>query len=90
MTINEFVEYTKENFTLENFKSIVNSKYEKKYIAVIKKMLETIPKKNLPIQIKTNKMNNEEGYIKIADNFERYFRNELLINFKRIVLACQG
>jgi hypothetical protein len=85
MTINQFVEYTKENFTLDDFKSIVNSKYEKKYIAVIKKMLETIPKKNMPIQIKTNKLNNEEGYIKTDDNFERYFRNELLTKFKMFI-----
>ena len=48
-------------------------------------MLETIPKKNMPIQIKTNKLNNEEGYIKTDDNFERYFRNELLTKFKMLI-----
>lgn len=85
MTINEFVEYTKKNFTVDDFKNVINLKYEKKYIAVIKKMLETISKKNMPIQIKTNKMNNEEGYIKIEENFEKYFRSELLTELKNLV-----
>ena len=84
-TIREFVDYTRENFTLENFKSIIIQKYEKKYITVIKKILETIPKKNMPIQIKTNKLNNEEGYIKTGDEFERYFRAELLDQFKCLI-----
>lgn len=85
MTYKEFINYTRENFTLENFKSIAMLKYEKKYIALIKKMLENIPKKNMPIQIKTNKLNNEEGYIKTGDEFERYFRSELLDQFKCLI-----
>ena len=85
MTIKEFVEYTRENFTLDDFKSIVMLKYEKKYIAMIKKMLEKIPKKNMPIQIKSNKLNNEEGFIKTGDDFERYFRSELLDQFKYLI-----
>jgi hypothetical protein len=85
MTILEFVDYTRENFTLENFKSVVIQKYEKKYISVIKKMLETIPKKNMPIQIKTNKLNNEEGYIKTGDEFEKYFRTELYEEFRSLI-----
>jgi small-conductance mechanosensitive channel len=32
-----------------------------------------------------NKLNNEEGYIKTDDNFERYFRNELLTKFKMLI-----
>ena len=85
MTIREFVDYTRENFTFDDFKSIVMLKYEKKYIAMIKKMLEKIPKKNMPIQIKSNKLNNEEGYIKTGDDFERYFRSELLDQFKYLI-----
>lgn len=85
MTIREFVDYTRENFTFENFKSIASQKYEKKYIFVIKKMLETIPKKNMPIQIKSNKLNNEEGYIKTVDEFEKYFRLELLDQLKILI-----
>jgi len=85
MTIREFVDYTRENFTIDDFKSIVMCKYERKYITMIKKMLETIPKKNMPIQIKSNKLNNEEGYIKTGDEFERYFRVELLDQFKCLI-----
>jgi hypothetical protein len=85
MTIKEFVEYTRENFTLDDFKSIIMLKYERKYITMIKKMLEKIPKKNMPIQIKSNKLNNEEGYIKTEDEFERYFRSELLDQFKYLI-----
>jgi hypothetical protein len=85
MSFCELIEYTKENFTVDDFKSIVLSKYEKKYIFIIKKMLETITKKNMPIQIKTNKLNNEEGYIKIGDDFERYFRTELLTKLKNLI-----
>jgi len=85
LTFREFIDYTRENFTLENFKSVVMLKYEKKYIAVIKKMLETIPKKNMPIQIKSNKLNNEEGFIKTGEEFETYFRTELYDQFKYLI-----
>lgn len=81
----ELVSFAKENFTLDDFKSVVMVKYEKKYIIMLKKIMEKIPKKNMPIQIKSNKLNNEEGYIKIGDEFERYFRAELLEKFKNLI-----
>jgi hypothetical protein len=85
LNFDTLIKFAKDNFTLQDFKSIVLQKYEKKYISMLKKLLEKIPKKNMPIQIKTNKLNNEEGYIKIGDNFERYFRAELYDQFKLLI-----
>ena len=42
MTIREFVDYTRENFTIDDFKSIVMCKYERKYITMIKKMTKMV------------------------------------------------
>jgi hypothetical protein len=86
-TYQELILFAKENFTLDDFKSVVMVKFEKKYIIMLKKLMEKIPKKNMPIQIKSNKLNNEEGYIKTGDEFERYFRAELFDKLKYLIFG---
>jgi len=86
-TFEELISFAKENFTLDDFKSVVMVKFEKKYIIMLKKLMEKIPKKNMPIQIKSNKLNNEEGYIKTGDEFERYFRAELFDKLKYLIFG---
>jgi hypothetical protein len=85
MNFEELILFAKENFTLDDFINVMMLKYERKYITMLKKLMEKISKKNMPIQIKSNKLNNEEGYIKIGDEFEKYFRSELSDKFKWLI-----
>ena len=87
LTMNELITEARTNFKLEDFKKIASHKYERKYLAVMRKVLESIPKEKRPIQIKNNKPKNEEGYVKTEDGFKKYYGNELLQKIKELVSA---
>lgn len=82
-TLNELISEVNEVFTVEDYQKILLSKYEKKYLTLIKKAFENIPKNKYPIQVIKNKKGAEEGYIKTEDGFEKHYGNELIekINF---------
>jgi hypothetical protein len=82
-TLNELISEVNEVFTVEDYQKISLSKYEKKYLTIIKKAFENIPKNKYPIQVIKNKKGAEEGYIKTENGFEKHYGNELIekINF---------
>ena len=82
-TLNELLSEVNEVFTVEDYQKIALSKYEKKYLTLIKKAFENLPKNKYPIQIIKNKKGVEEGYIKTDDGFEKHHGYDLIekINF---------
>jgi len=85
LTIKELVELANKTITEKDFEKISLKKYEHKYLYVFKETISKLKKNQLPIQIKNNKPNQEEGYIKTEDGFEKVFRTDLYCKIKEFI-----
>lgn len=85
LTLVEFNERIVNAITDEVYEIIAMKSFYHKYLYVIKEGFKDLEKNQFPIQIKHNGNGKEEGYIKINDKFEKFYRTDLFEKITKFI-----
>jgi hypothetical protein len=85
LTLVEFIERIDNAITDEVYDIIAMKSYYHKYLYVLKEGFKDLEKNQFPIQIKHNGNGKEEGYIKLDDKFEKFYRTDLFEKITKFI-----
>jgi hypothetical protein len=85
LSLVDFLERIDKAITDEVYDIIAMKSYYHKYLYILKEGFKDLEKNQFPIQIKQNGNGKEEGYIKIDDKFEKFYRTDLFEKITKFI-----
>jgi len=85
LSLVDFLKRIDKAITDEVYDIIAMKSYYHKYLYILKEGFKDLEKNQFPIQIKHNGNGKEEGYIKIDDKFEKFYRTDLFEKITKFI-----